>query len=434
VRFRSVNGRSKPVNFSSALFSGLALDGGLFVPESLPKLPETVLANLKKQTLPFLGAQIASLFIDEIPAKDLEVLVARAWNFPIPLTELEPGIYLLELFHGPTLAFKDVGARFMAQVMSFFLEQEHRELTIVVATSGDTGSAVAHGFHNVPHIRVFVLYPSGKVSPLQEKQMTTLGGNIHPLEVAGTFDDCQRLVKQALADRELAAKLNLTTANSINIGRLVPQIVYYAWAAVQWQRVAVEKTALPLVVVPSGNFGNITAAAYAMEMGVPFAGLLAATNANDTVPLYLKTGRYKPQPSRGTISNAMDVGDPSNLARLRDLFGNDVAAFKRKITAFSVSDEDTLREIRRCYEANGVVVDPHTAVGITAARRYLNKVGVLPVIVAATAHPGKFPEVVEKAIGMKIPLPPALREAMTKPKQAVAIAVDYGELKRLLWG
>lgn len=431
MRYSSVNGKSPAVGFRDALFHGMASDGGLYVPEQIPHLPTPFLDSLSSQSLHTIGRQIVSHFVDDIPAQDLLRLIERAWTFPIPLVKLEENLFLLELFHGPTLAFKDVGARFMAQALSYFLEKEQRHITIAVATSGDTGSAVAHGFYNVPHVDVFVLYPSGRISKLQEQQMTTLGGNIHALEVRGTFDDCQRLVKQALADREVVEARNLTTANSINVGRLIPQIIYYVWAIAQLQSLHGIQTP-PTIVVPSGNFGNLTAAAYAQSMGTPIDSFVAATNANDVVPEYLASGTFTPRASVQTYSNAMDVGNPSNLARLQFLYKNHVETMRRDIQAESVTDEETVDEIRTTYERTGTVLDPHTAVGVRAARRIYGSAFPKPVIVAATAHPGKFPEVVQRGLGKQIPLPLALGEAMRKQKQSLFIKPNYRDVKALL--
>lgn len=431
MQYVSVKGTSLAVSFRDALFLGMAPDGGLYVPELIPHLPPPFLDSLSSQSLHSIGRQVVSLFAGSIPERDLATLIDRAWTFPIPLRKIEENLFLLELFHGPTLAFKDVGARFMAQALSYFLQQEQRKITIAVATSGDTGSAVAHGFFNVPNVEVFVLYPSGKISKLQEQQMTTLGGNIHALEVEGTFDDCQRLVKQALSDREVVDVCNLTTANSINVGRLIPQIVYYVWAIGQL-RSLYGVQAPPAVVVPSGNFGNLTAAVYARSMGTPIDGFIAATNANDVVPEYLASGTFTPRPSVQTYSNAMDVGNPSNLARLQFVYKNHVEAMRRDIEAVSVTDEETLDEIRRTYERTGTILDPHTAVGVHSARTVFGSVFSKPVIVAATAHPGKFPEVIEKALGTKMPVPTSLLKSLDQPKRSVKIAPEYQTVRNLL--
>ncbi len=432
MKFSSVNGLSPSVSFREALLNGIAPDGGLYVPESFPRISSALFKPTAKQSLHTIGAEILSVYIEEISQAELVGMLERAWDFPIPLVKLDGGIYLLELFHGPTLAFKDVGARFMAYAMSHLLSHEHRDITIIVATSGDTGSAVAHGFFNVPHINVCVLFPSGKISQLQEQQIATLGGNIIAVEIDGTFDDCQRLVKRALVDEELQRHRTLTTANSINIGRLLPQIAYYGWALAQLRdhwRIDDE----PVVVVPSGNFGNITAAAYAKRMGVPIRNLVAATNANDGILQYLHSGTFVPRPSVRTYSNAMDVGDPSNLVRLHALYANDLPQLKHELDAVSISDKETLREIKHTYDRTGTILDPHTAVAVAAARKASEwMTDTPPMIVAATAHPAKFREIVQKAIAVDISLPEPLAGTANHPKHTVKFRGLYADLKRLL--
>lgn len=423
MKYISTNGSGPAVGFREALFTGLAPDGGLYVPASMPAPG----APLRPSSLVDACIRTAGPFADEIPAADLASIAAAALSFPVPLVQLEEDLYLLELFHGPTFAFKDVGARFMALCLSYFLAQEQRNVTLLVATSGDTGSAVAHGFAGVPRIDVFVLYPSGKISTLQEHQMTTLGGNIHALEVGGTFDDCQALVKKALTDRALSAHRMVTTANSINIGRLIPQMAYYAWGVRQLQ----DRTAMaPLVVVPSGNFGNLTAAVYARAMGVAIRGFAAATNANDIVPEYFRSGSYAPRSSVRTLSNAMDVGDPSNFARLRHQYGDSLSHMHAEIDAVAIDDVATLEEIRTTSASRGYLMDPHTAVGVAAARR-LRRPGV-PVIVPATAHPAKFPDVVRRATGNDPDMPEALRTVLSRRKMSVQIPARYESFRELL--
>jgi threonine synthase len=436
MKFCSVLGESPSVSFREALFRGLAPDGSLYIPERIPWLPVPYAEDVASQRMPLVAARVLSAFIDDIPEEEIRGMAERAFNFPIPLIRLEQNLFLLELFHGPTLAFKDVGARFMARALSYFLEREKQDITIAVATSGDTGSAVAHGFFNVPNISVFVFYPSGKISRLQEQQMTTLGGNIHAVEVEGTFDDCQHLVKSALADRDLVRARNLTTANSINLGRLIPQITYYVWATVLYRQ-ALGEVALqgrgPIVTVPSGNFGNLTAAVYSRRMGAPIARFISASNANEVVPEYFKTGVFRPRPSLQTFSNAMDVGNPSNFARLQTLYRNNLQEIQRDITAVSIGDDETLAEMRRTYERCGYVLDPHTAVGVAAARKVQQSTSLPePIIVAATAHPAKFPEVVARALSISIPVPPQLEEAMNRPKQSVCIPAEYARVTKLL--
>jgi len=434
VKYRSIKGESRDVSFRDALFRGIAPDGTLYVPEGIPPLPSSFLHNTSSLSFHDIGAEIVKRFVDEIDEFHLRDILRRAWDFPVPLSQIDDHLFLLELYHGPTLAFKDVGARFMAHAMSYFLQQKKQEVTIIVATSGDTGSAVANGFFGVANISVFVLYPSGKISRLQEQQMTTLGGNIHAVEVEGTFDDCQRLVKQSLADAELLRLRSLTTANSINLGRLIPQIAYYAWGVVQLRSLH-SHPENPMFVVPSGNIGNLTAGVYARRMGIPIESFVAATNANTVVPEYLGSGNYRPRSSIQTLSNAMDVGDPSNLARLRHLVNDEIGRLRSEFTSESVSDAETISEIRRTYESSGRVIDPHTAVGVFAARRVIGERSEsVPVIVTATAHPGKFPEVIEQALGTSFPPPESLQRAMALPRISTSIPSDYHALRKLLLG
>ena len=435
MKFRSLLDNKSRISFREALFRGLAPDGSLYIPEEIPPLPAALQDADQTSTLPEIASHVIAAYIDDIPLSEILKIAERAFTFPVPLTLLEPDLYLLELFHGPTLAFKDVGARFMASALSYFLEHDQRSLTVIVATSGDTGSAVAQGFYRVPHISVFVLYPSGKISALQELQITTVGENIHAIEVEGTFDDCQHLVKKALADSELVRACNLTTANSINLGRLIPQITYYIWGLLQLRRAgSFSASQLPAdISVPSGNFGNITAAAYAKRMGAAISSLIAASNANTVVTDYFKTGVFSPRASVQTYSNAMDVGNPSNFARLRALYGNDLDALRRDVFSTSISDDETLDEIRRTYEHSGHVLDPHSAVGVAAARRFrAMHPSVRPTIIAGTAHPAKFPDVVSEALGVSTPLPLQLQEALHRTKQSTRVAAQYEQIKHLL--
>ncbi len=431
MNYVSTAGRAPATTFRKAVFLGLAPDGGLYIPERLPRFPAALMRDLSTTSLHAIGRELAAAFIDDIPRKDFAALFRRAWTFPIPLTHLHGNIHLLELFHGPTLAFKDIGVRFLARVLSHYLHTSHEDVTIAVATSGDTGSAVAHGFFNVQHITVYVLYPSGKISSLQEQQMATLGGNIHALEVEGTFDDCQRLVKQALADKEVAEARHLTTANSISLGRLLPQIGYYVWGMAQWQNFPRlgAADALPAFVVPSGNFGNLTAGVYAKAMGLPAGKLVAATNVNDAGAQYIRTGSFIPRAALQTHSNAMDIGNPSNLARIRSHYHDDIAAIQAEIGAVTIGDEETLDEIRATYSLTGKILDPHTAVGVAAARK---RIGDEPAIVMATAHPGKFSDVIERALGIRMPLPPQLQEALERPKQSTRISAQYDAFREVL--
>ncbi len=387
------------------------------------------LEALRGRPWPEAAAAVARhLLADEIPADVLDATVKDALDFPMPLQEIRPGVFVLELFHGPTLAFKDVGARFMARSLAGFHDPGAGPLTVLAATSGDTGSAVARAFLGLEGTRVVVLFPEGQVSRLQESQFTTLGGNVLALAVQGTFDDCQRLAKEAFADEELRDALLLTSANSINVGRLIPQIFYYfqGWAALPG------KASGALFSVPSGNFGNLTAGLMARRLGLPGAGFVAATNANDVVPAYLRTGRYRARPSVRTISNAMDVGAPSNFARIMALYGGDGAALGADVTGSAWTDDDTRACIRRVHEAHGRVIDPHTAVGLLGLEKALEEGRGEVGIVLATAHPAKFAETVEPLIGRSVPLPPALEECLRRERRVTRIDPRYEALRGTL--
>ena len=365
----------------------------------------------------------------EVPEEILWQVVSESINFPVKLVSLSPALHVLELFHGPTLAFKDFGARFMARLMGYFVRSETRPLTVLVATSGDTGSAVAHGFLGVPGIRVIILYPSGRISEAQEKQFTTLGSNITALEVTGTFDDCQRLVKQAFSDVELNRRAFLTSANSINIGRLLPQMFYHI-AAYRQLPVA----SVPLIVsVPSGNFGNLTAGIFAKRIGLPVTRFIASTNANDVVPEYLRTGKFCPRAARPTLSNAMDVGSPNNFPRLLDLCRNRLEYVRREIWGHGASDDETLSAMRAVHERFGYIADPHTAVGVLGWEAYRReRPEPAQGLVLATAHPAKFADVVARVIGAAPPLPDRLAAYLQRPKLAIPISSFYDDLKQFL--
>jgi threonine synthase len=367
---------------------------------------------------------------DQLDEGSLTELVADALDFPIPLVRLEDGLYVLELFHGPTAAFKDVGARVMARLMSRLRERDDGTLTVLTATSGDTGGAVAHAFFGLPETQVIVLYPSGRVSPLQERQFATLGGNVQAVAVDGTFDDCQRLAKQALADRELQGALRLTSANSINIGRLLPQTTYYAHA---WAQLP-QETGDVIVAVPSGNFGNLTAGLIAKRLGIPIQHFVAATNVNDVVPEYLRTGRFQPRSARPTISSAMDVGNPSNFARVLALYGGSHEDIRRDVVGRSFTDDQTRECIRDVYERHGYVLDPHSAVGYLGLRRELAEHRCGVGVFLATAHPGKFAEIVEPAIDCSVPLPEALESYLHREPVSVAIEPSLLAVRALLLG
>ncbi len=415
-----------------AVLRGLAPDGGLYSPVELPVLSPERIQSLR--TMPFsdLAFDIAQEFVGgEIPGDTLKALCTDAFNFEVPLKEIAPHTYVLELFHGPTCAFKDFGARFMARLFRHFLGKGGQPLTVLVATSGDTGSAVANAFFDTdPHapISVAILFPKGKVTPVQEKQMTTLGHNVTAYEVDGTFDDCQAIVKKALADDSVTSRRQLTSANSINIARLLPQVLYYVRAMVQ-----LPQEAKPLISVPSGNLGNLTGGLIAHRMGAQAHQWIAACNRNDPFPTYLRTGVFAPHPSYETISNAMDVGNPSNLARISHLFGGDPSALREIVTGETVSDDETRREMRRCAQETGYVVCPHTAVGLAAGRRHLDTISAKhPLVVVGTAHPAKFSATVEPEIGKPVEYPPQLLEAMNQESKKVSIPNSYAEFVRHL--
>ena len=419
-------------SWSQAVLQGLAPDGGLYLPRNIPSLPgssQKALADLPFASLAF---ELARPFLSqEIPESELKQLCSSAFNFDVPLREISPKTFILELFHGPTCAFKDFGARFMAGLFRYFLGANSTTLTVLVATSGDTGSAVANAFLDPSpnaSIRVAILFPKGKVSLVQERQMTTLGHNVTAYEVEGTFDDCQALVKQALADEELKASRPLTSANSINLARLLPQMFYYVYAAMKFPG-----STPPIFSVPSGNLGNLTGGVLGHLMGMPASHFIAACNKNAPFPEYLRTGHFTPHPSYETISNAMDVGNPSNYARLLSLFNNEVGRMRATISGDHISDEETLETIRHIYETTGYVLDPHTAVGVLALIRYRAQTSSsLPGIVLATAHPAKFGSTVAKAIGKEPEVPLQLTEALKKDGHKRHLRNSYTDLKREL--
>ncbi len=435
MRLVSTAGPSPPADLKTALLDSLAPDGGLYVPERLEPLPVSVLWDLRRLDFVGTASQLAGhLLKDVIPQEDLEPIVRAAFDFPVPLVRLDERIYVLELFHGPTLAFKDVGARFLARLLAHFSAEESRRLTVLVATSGDTGGAVAHAFYKLPNTRVIVLYPEGKVSPIQELQFTTLGENVVAVAVRGTFDDCQRLAKTALRDAGLREKFLLTSANSINIGRLLPQIFYYFHGLA---RVPGELIELPgsggevIVSVPSGNLGNLTAGLMAKRLGLPVSRFVAATNANDVLPEYLRTGIYRPRPARPTISPAMDVGEPSNLARIQWLYRGDLERLRCDLAAASYSDAETLDAIARYGARYDYLLDPHSAVAALGLEQAMASRSKSVGVFLATAHPAKFAPVVERATGRPVPRPPQLDFQGKSPK-VERIAPQLGELEALL--
>jgi threonine synthase len=431
MKFYSTNRNSPPVTFEEALMKGLADDGGLYMPEFIPKLDKVFFDRLKEFSFKEIAFLITHKFIeDEIEKEDLKRIIDEAINFPALIVPLDNNIYVLELFHGPTLAFKDFGARFMAKAMGYFISKENRKLNILVATSGDTGSAVANGFYNTPGINVFILYPKGKVSNIQEMQLTTLNGNVTALEIDGTFDDCQRLVKSAFVDTELNIVLNLSSANSINFARLLPQMFYYFEAFKQIKN----KTGEIFFCVPSGNLGNLTAGLIAKEMGLPITRFIAATNANTTFADYIKNGRFVPRDSILTYSNAMDVGNPSNLARIQSLFSDNLKLIRENIYSDSADDNETVDTIRSVYKNHKYVIDPHGAVGYYVMKKFLsaNQAKNYSSVLLETAHPAKFLDVVEKELSIKIEMPEQLKNFLGKEKKSVTLSSDYKEFKSYL--
>jgi len=427
--YHSTNGQVSPVDLKECILRSLPADNGLYLPETLPVLPAEFWQIWRQLTFQEIGFAIADAFFGEdVPAAALREIVEGTLTFEAPVYGLAPGDHILELFHGPTLAFKDFGARFMARLMAWLVRGDDRQLTVLVATSGDTGGAVASAFHQVPGTRVVILYPKGKVSGLQEKQLTTLGDNITALEIDGTFDDCQRLVKSAFLDREMAESLNLTSANSINLARLVPQTFYYFEAARQ-----LPEGVKPVFVVPSGNFGNLTAGLLAVQLGLPVEHFVAATNANDVVPRYLRTGDYQPQASIATISNAMDVGAPSNFVRMQALFGNSWDAMRGRITGFTFTDDQTRAAMRTVKSLLDYELEPHAAVGWLAAQKYRSTHPGTATITLGTAHPAKFLDVVEAELGHgAVEIPERLAILADREKVAIPMPADEATFKAWL--
>ena len=421
-----VTTRSGPgVSFRAALFEGIAPDGGLYVPETIEPWADHELARLPRRTLTEIGLRALRPFArGDVDAATLEAVVVEALNFPIPLVEVEPNVYALELCHGPTLAFKDVGARLMARLMAS-LHESDEPITVLAATSGDTGSAVAHAFHKVPGTRVVILYPDGRVSPTQEAQLTMFNGsrtNVRAYAVAGSFDECHRLTRQAFADPDVRRRMRLTSANSVNIGRLLPQMVYYFHAAAQLPGRSITFS------TPSGNFGNLTAGLIAKRSGLAVERFVAATNANDIVPVYLATGRFEPRPSVHTISNAMDVGNPSNFERMSWLYGGDADAMRRDIHGTCHTDDEVRETIRLVYERRGYLLDPHSAIAYMGLTGRVGQVGVF----LATAHPAKFAEIVEPIIGKAVDKPAPLAHALARPRHIIRIDATLEAVKGAL--
>jgi threonine synthase len=428
MKYYSLNHNAPKVSFQEAVIQGLASDKGLYFPESITALPQSFFDNIENLSHEEIAFEAIQQFVgDEIPTETLKQIIAETLCFDFPVVPVENGIYSLELFHGPTMAFKDVGARFMSRCLGYFnKDKKDNTNTVLVATSGDTGGAVASGFLGVQGVEVIILYPSGKVSDIQERQLTTLGQNIKALEVDGVFDDCQDMVKKAFLDESLKHK-NLTSANSINIARWLPQMFYFFFAYK-----ALKSQNKPLVFsCPSGNFGNICAGIIAKKMGLNIEHFVAATNVNDTVPRFLTNGIYDPKPSIATISNAMDVGNPSNFIRIQEMYGNDLAQFKKDFSSYTYTDEETLVALKNIYKADGYIAEPHGAVGYLGLKKelenYPNAIGVF----LETAHPIKFLDVVEPALGVTLPIPTQIESVLNKEKVSTKIKT-YDELKAFL--
>jgi len=426
MRLYSTNSPDKFVSLKEAVLKGLPDDNGLFMPESIPELPKSFIENLKDYSFQEIAFEICkNLFQGYIPESDLQEIINKSVTFPAPVVKLDESKYILELFHGPTLAFKDFGARFMANLMSYFNQGEDTELVILVATSGDTGGAVASGFYQTEGIKVVILYPSGKVSPLQEKQLTTLGHNISAIEIDGTFDDCQALVKKAFLDKELCKQVRLSSANSINIARLIPQSFYYFEAYKQLQLQGKEVS----FCIPSGNFGNLTAGILAKKMGLPVKHFIAATNDNDIVPAYLATGKYEPKVSVPTISNAMDVGSPSNFVRMSHLFGSTWSIIKENVKGYAYNDDDTKLGLKEVSDKYSYIIDPHGAVGYNALKDYQAVFSDSLGVILETAHPSKFIKDVEDVLKRDIDIPERLACLADKEKVADYMQPDYPSFK-----
>ncbi len=429
--YYSTNKESAKVNFKDATIKGQAPDKGLYFPERIPELPKDFIKNIDLYSQEEIAFRAIQPFVgDTIPEDVLQLIVSQTINFDFPLVKITDNIFSLELFHGPTLAFKDVGARFMSRCLGYFVQDIKKPVTVLVATSGDTGGAVANGFYEVEGVNVVILYPSGKVSSVQELQLTTLGKNITAIEVDGNFDDCQQLVKQAFADEKLNEEVFLTSANSINVARWLPQQFYYFYAWQQW----LDKDNPPVVCVPSGNFGNICAGIVAHLAGLPVQHFVAAVNANDSVYKYLQTGNYQSQQALATLSNAMDVGNPSNFIRILELFKHEYPEVKNAVTSYSITDEETKTTLKNTYEKFNYLLDPHGAVAFAGLERYLEQHPTEKGIILETAHPVKFYDVVEPITGQKVQVPESIRSILNKKKESVKMSPDYNEFKEFLLG
>jgi threonine synthase len=425
MNYYSLHHKSPISTFKNAVVQGLAKDRGIYFPTNITPLSKDFIANITKYTHHEIAYEVIKQFVgDEIPTEKLKEIIAETVSFDFPLVKVADNIASLELFHGPTMAFKDVGAKFMAQCLAYFNKGNKEEVTVLVATSGDTGGAVAKGFLGTKGVNVVILYPSGKVSDVQEKQLTTLGQNITALEVDGVFDDCQEMVKTAFLDEEITR--TLTSANSINVARWLPQMFYFFFAYKE-----LKETNKDLVFsVPSGNFGNICAGIMAQKLGLPVKHFVASTNINDTVPNYLVAGVYSPKPSKATISNAMDVGNPSNFIRIRELFNNDLKTLKSAFSSYSFTDTETREAMKKIYNTSGYVADPHGAIGYLGLKKYglsANEFGVF----LETAHPVKFLDVVEDTLPVKVEIPAQIQKVMNNKKAALKVA-SYQDLKDFL--
>ena len=430
MNYYSLNKKAANVDFREATIKGQAPDKGLYFPESIPRIATETIKNIHAYSNEELALEIMLPYVgNTITKSDLQKIVSETINFPFPLISVNKNIYSLELFHGPTLAFKDVGARFMSRCLGYFSTQQNKKITVLVATSGDTGGAVANGFLGVEGVEVIILYPSGKVSPVQELQLTTCGQNIKALEVKGSFDDCQAMVKDAFMDADLNNHLTLTSANSINVARWLPQQLYYFFAYKQWIR---ENDTAPIISVPSGNFGNICAGLLAYVSGLPVDHFIAACNVNDAVPEYLRTGNYQSKKSVTTISNAMDVGNPSNFIRVLELFKNSYKSISEKISGYTVSDEITKQTIAEVYQKDHYILDPHGAVAYYALEDYLKSHQGKKGMILETAHPVKFPYTVEDVIGRSIEIPEAVKPLFQLEKKSVLMEPTFSELKSWL--
>ena len=434
MKFYSTKNKNLRKSLEEAVIQGLAEDQGLFMPETIPRFKESFFRDIYRLDFREISLNVAMKFFGaDIPAGDLKKITFDAINFDTPMVQIHDRVFTLELFHGPTFAFKDIGARFMARLLGYFIRGYSREVNVLVATSGDTGSAVANGFWKVPGIKVHILYPKGLVSSVQEHQFTTLGENITALEIKGNFDDCQRLVKTAFLDLDLKSHCALTSANSINIARLIPQIFYYFNGFAQLQPPVQDL----YISVPSGNFGNLTAAMMAGKMGLPVKKYIAATNVNDIVPGYLKTGNFIPRPSIATIANAMDVGNPSNFDRILDLYGHSHSMINEVVSGYSYTDDQIRETIGKTYTKYGYLLDPHGATGYQALLDHMLNTSVLNISASAgffieTAHPAKFADIVEEVIGKKIDIPDSLRQAMRKTPVKTTLSADYKDIRDYL--